>query len=113
VFEYGEQGPVDLDWITLALRECFEKDDVFRPEFLQAVLFLYRSGAKLSFSKEATAFLHEQGAAIIATHQATGHERDIKSGPYYHSAGALRPVWRLYEDTHSAFLQTLIPNQSG
>ncbi|KAF2831281.1 amidase signature enzyme [Ophiobolus disseminans] len=28
--------------------------------------------------------------------------------PYYYSTGTLRPVWKLYEDTHSAFLQSLV-----
>ena len=113
VFEFNEQGPVDLDWITAALHEYIQKNDVFRPEFLQAVLFLHTSGAKLSLTEEAIAFLCERGARTIATHQATGHERKMNPGPYYYSAGTLRPVWSLYDDTHSAFLQALIPDRKG
>ena len=113
VFSFDEQGPVDLDWVTLAVREYSEKDDVFRPEFLQAVLFLRTSGAKLSVTEEAITFLRERGATTISTHQAISHGRKAKPGPYYYSAGILRPIWRLYGDTHGAFLQALIPDGKG
>lgn len=113
VFEFDEEGPVHLNWIKRTVAEYCELDDVFQPDFLKAVLFCHTCEGELSITNEAAAFLREQGATIITTSQALSNERKICPGPYYYLGGGLRSVWKLYEDTHDAFLQATILDRRG
>jgi hypothetical protein len=113
VFEFDEQGPVDLNWITQAVKTYSDEDDVFQSGFLTTVLFWHDSATNLTVTNEATAYLHKQGTSGIFTHQATSRDKSIAPGPYYYAAGGLHPIWKLYEDTHDAFLQPLVLDQKG
>jgi hypothetical protein len=99
VFGFLGEGPVTRAWITSALMDDDDCDDVYRPKFLAAVLCWHSSTQKLEIEKEAIGFLQEQGATAIGTHQASTKGRIISPGPYHYSPNALRPVWKLYEDT--------------
>ncbi|KAJ8110763.1 hypothetical protein OPT61_g6474 [Boeremia exigua] len=113
VFEFTEKGPVQRKWVENIVAEYCELDDVFQPDFLKAVLFYHIGEERLIITEDAVAFLHEQGAVTITTRQAVGNERRICPGPYHYLPGSLRSVWRLYEDTHDAFLQATILDRSG
>lgn len=113
MFEFCEEGPVHLDWVKRIVGEYCELDDVFRIDFLKAVLFHHTCKEELIITNEAIAFLREQGATVITTHQAADDERNIRPGPYHYLAGSLRSVWKLYEDTHDTFLQSTILDRSG
>jgi hypothetical protein len=81
-------------------------------EFLSAILFTH-STKQFSVTSEAESYLRSLGAKIITTHHTNDDENQVASGPYYYAKEKLHAVWKLYEDTHGAFLHTLIINTNG
>jgi hypothetical protein len=90
-----------------------EEDDVFQSGFLTTVLFWHNSATNLTVNNEAIAYLQQQGTTDILVHQTTSCDTTIAPGPYYYAAGCLRAIWKLYEDTHNAFLQPLVVDRKG
>jgi hypothetical protein len=100
-------------WITRDVKTYKEEDDVFQSGFLTTVLFWHDSATNLTVNNEAIAYLQQQGATDIFIRQATSRDKTIAPGPYYYAAGCLRAIWKLYEDTHNAFLQPLVVDRKG
>jgi len=103
---------VSLNWIQ-SLIDNYTSDDVFQTEFLVGVLFTYGGDKKPEISPEAEAYLRSKGTKHIAFKQVTSQDHRPRPGPYLYSNLSLRPTWKLYEDSHGAFLHTLILGPVG
>ncbi|PSN70640.1 amidase signature enzyme [Corynespora cassiicola Philippines] len=110
-FEYDKEDPVELDWIRNKVKEYSTEDDVFRLEFLQAIVILHSYSESLKVTGPAREFLRGQGTRIVAARRIDEKEGWLSPGPYYHCNKNLRPIWKLYEDTCGAFLYTAIPGR--
>ncbi|KAF2690061.1 hypothetical protein K458DRAFT_399451 [Lentithecium fluviatile CBS 122367] len=111
VITYNNPGPVSFKWITQTIHDFFE-NDVFRSEFFRAVLFTH-SATQLDVTSKTELYLRLIGYRFIATQRTEKSEAQIASGPYFYADKNLHPAWKLYEDTHGAFLHTLIVNVNG
>ncbi|KAL8364203.1 hypothetical protein RB601_009782 [Gaeumannomyces tritici] len=79
-------------------------DDVFSQEFLQGVV-LVSTKPKLSLSKDAERLLANQGMRWKRIIQ--GDCENLTLGPHVVLGNVIAPVYKLYDDTHRAFLHCL------
>lgn len=79
-------------------------DDVFSQEFLQGVV-LVSAKPKLSLSKDAERLLADQGMRWKRILQ--GDYENLTLGPHVVVGDFIAPVYKLYDDTHRAFLHSL------
>lgn len=100
-------------WIKLALDEFYSKDDVFQREFLEAVLITHTGSDSLKVTSDAREYLRFQGAEIVTTRRLNSDSEMPTPGPYWFSNGHLHQAWKLYDDTHGAFLKTFVLGPTG
>ena len=110
---FCDKTDVTLDWIVTALDEFNSEDDVFQREFLETVLITYIGSDSLKITPKAREYLRSQGAGIVTSHRLNSHSENPIPGPYWFSNGHLHQVWKLYNDTHGAFLKTFVPGPTG
>ncbi|KAF1850932.1 amidase signature enzyme [Cucurbitaria berberidis CBS 394.84] len=113
LFEFDQHGSVQLEWIKDKLNGFSAADDTFRPEFLETIVISHTSNCDLRITEEARMYLFEKGATVVTARQIGIDDMNPKSGPYHYSGEILRPLWKLYEDTHGAFLHTLVPDENN
>lgn len=85
-------------------------DDVFREEFLEAVLFTAKAKTSIAVDESVLEFLSDVGSKWIGTLSAAV---SLASGPHIEDGLSLRPVFRVYDDSHGTFLHALGQDTSG
>ncbi|KAF2205659.1 amidase signature enzyme [Delitschia confertaspora ATCC 74209] len=100
-------------WIGSIIANYIAKDDVFTHEFLETIIFIYSGSNSLNITDDAREYLKSQGVKTVVTSPLSPSNKQLTSGPYLCSSGRLYQVWKLHEDTHGAFLHTLVPDLSG
>jgi hypothetical protein len=103
----GDTTKVTSNWIQGLIERYYSADDVFQDEFLHEVHFTYT--AKVEISEDAQSYLRAKGTKTISTRFVTSQQEHPRPGLYLFTNGSYFPVWKLYEDSHGAFLHTLIP----
>lgn len=97
-------------WAQQSLQKNRETDDVFRNEFLQAVLFISELASVIQVEKPALKYLTDIGVTWIGT--MTG-KTGLQAGPHIELGDTLTPVLRVFDDTHGAFLHALMKDEKG
>jgi hypothetical protein len=102
---------VEREWIIQQVSQ-FSKDDTFRSAFLENVVITHNGDHEIELTSEARSYLYDKGTNFVDTlHVSNGEDRP-SPGPYMYSNGTLRSIWKLYEDSHGAFLNTLVPDSN-
>lgn len=99
-----------VDWLKGTLQQALDVDDVFREEFLEAVLFTTKAKTSIVIDESALKFLTRKGSKWIGTLSEAG---SLASGPHIEAGLGLRPVFRVFDDSHGAFLRGLGQDKSG
>jgi hypothetical protein len=88
------------------VEEYCSVDDVWSKEFLNTILIFT---AAETIENPVLEFLASQGCKTIYVVHAS---RSIVKGPFFYSARGLFWVWKLFPDTHEAFITSTIPSQT-
>lgn len=106
--------PWSMDEVRHLLHGNEEPDDVDDQRFREFFIFHNPSGGLVELSEELVIHLQEhrisyacKGVEITTDRQ----NASLAVGPYLWQHGALRPICRLYDDTHSAVFTSVIPTQ--
>jgi hypothetical protein len=99
-----------MDWLRSLLQRNRDEDDVFREEFSEAVLFTANAETSIEVDDSALKYLTDAGSKWIGTSSKAG---SLASGPHINAGTSLRPVFRVYDDSHSTFLHALGQDTSG
>lgn len=109
-----EHTNITKDWLQALIFNELRKDDVFRLEFLEEVIFIGTSGVDVILDTGAKDFLQDIGTRSFELYDATKTSSMMPtSGPYAFIKGRLSKVWRLYDDTSRCFMITLKPTKQG
>jgi hypothetical protein len=102
-----------LKWIKEVVEKYKSIDDVWEEAFLATVLIIHPKRPDVDVSEDARAYLNARGTKRIITRTVNESETQILPGPYTFSGRSLYAAWKLYEDTHNAFLHTLVQDSKG
>jgi hypothetical protein len=102
---------VEEKWLERTIIRYKEVDDVFREEFLNGVLFTSRKTIEITAG--AKELLGTKGTSWIEMLNVTTGTSCPKPGPYYISGRQLFEIWELQDDSHGAFLNSLVPGAGG
>lgn len=102
---------VEEDWLRDTIVQYEKLDDGFRIEFLGGVVFT--GSPKVKFSPGAHKLLQSLGTRWIEVADAANSTSSPPPGPYYVVDTQLHDIWRLYEDSHGAFLTAFVPGVGG
>ena len=83
-------------------------DDVFCREFLRGVILVSEADGGAKLGHDASELLKSLGTIWIEHLQAGGAEMMPASGPYLVHDRKLYEIWRLYDDSHDAFVTSLL-----
>ncbi|KAI9689074.1 MAG: hypothetical protein M1822_000811 [Bathelium mastoideum] len=112
VISVGNKQEVSSEWLADIIKHYDSTDDVFCRAFLNGVLFTYVWPGSFTVTTEVEVYLKSQGTKLIGTHRVASSNVGPLPGPYLHFDGSLLPVWKLYEDSHGAFLEALVPGKT-
>lgn len=104
VINVDTETRVKVDWLKGTLQQTRDVDDVFREEFLEAVLFTTKAKTSILVDESALNFLTDTGCKWIGTLSAAG---SLASGPHIEAGLGLRPVSRVFDDSHGTSLHAL------
>lgn len=107
-----------LEWLESLQR----KDDVDHPSFQKHILFCGIEEGNINLGPDLTRHLQQNGIIYHTVEISTSGPQiispekftvqcPIPEGPYLLSGRQLRPIYRLYDDTHGACLEALQPSQ--
>jgi hypothetical protein len=102
---------VEEEWLKDIIAKYEEFDDVFRVDFLSGVIFT--GSPKIELTPAAYKLLQSLGTTWIEVADATNPASSPLPGIYYVIDKQLHDIWRLYEDSHGAFLTALVPGVGG
>jgi hypothetical protein len=102
---------VEEDWLKDIIAKYEDVDDGFRVDFLSGVIFT--GSAKIEFSPGANKLLQSLGTRWIEVADTANSASSPPPGIYYVIDKQLHDIWRLYEDSHGAFLTALVPGIDG
>lgn len=100
---------VTAKWLQWCL-DSSRRDDVFRDAFLTGVLFVFPGNSSHVITGEARKLLKSLGAVWLGTCDCS---YGFKQGPHAKRNRKFAPVYRLYDDTHGAFLHSMGPGPEG
>lgn len=104
-----DKRAVTADWLQAILNQYRSSDDVFRDDFLSGVLFTCTGSEHVQINHDARKLLESLGTSWIFYCHQTEDIAPLKPGPYVASDQQLFEIWKLYDDTHRAFVHALIP----
>ena len=95
-------------WLQEILNSFLASDDVFRLNFFQAVVFLSPRPDEVN--------IHEDAKELLLGYSTVYYEFypssvGIEQGVFLLSEGTLASVYRLYNDTHRAFLHSMVAHE--
>lgn len=100
---------VTVTWLQRCL-DSARGDDVFRDAFLTGVLFVFAGGSGHAITDEARELLKSLGTVWLET---CVYSHGFRQGPHVTRNRGFAPVYRLYDDTHGAFLHSMGPGPEG
>lgn len=100
---------VTATWLQRCL-DSTRRDDVFRDAFLTGVLFVFGSDSSHAITHEARELLKSLGTVWLET---CDYSYGFQQGPHVTRNRRFAPVYRLYDDTHGAFLHCMGPGPKG
>ncbi|KAK4237949.1 hypothetical protein C8A03DRAFT_44235 [Achaetomium macrosporum] len=108
----AEEGvALTLEWLDERLHKMEKDCDVYRRDlFFDGMVII---NPKLAPMTTAPSCLLEVGAEWLEIRSGKDVEDRPPPGPYLYANRALKPVYRLYDDTRGAFLIALRPKASG
>lgn len=86
-----------------------DKDDVFQPQFFCNVLFYGHPKADLQVDPDIEIQLKLRWGTIWHDFVVGDIDADVRPGPYIFTQGTTWQPWRIYRDTHGAFMSTFKP----
>ena len=95
---------VDADRLRAWRADLFDQDDVFHPAYLQHIIFGGADNIHLDPDVESVFESWETINVSFAPHL------EIIDGPYLVQNGEIYSVWRVYEDSQLAFVQSIWPS---
>lgn len=100
--------------ISSSILEEFEEtvldqDDVFQPEFFRNVLFYGHPKADLQVDPDIESHLKFHWGTVWHDFVVGDINANVRPGPYIFTQGTTWQPWRIYRDTHGAFMSTLKP----
>lgn len=107
----GGQTEVTKDWLSEAIKQYTDNDDVWHPAFMQGIVFNAPTSRKANLSAAAEAWLQEQNTEWVVHFDAASDEhKSLRSGAYIVLEGRIREVVRLYPDVYKTMLLALDPD---
>ncbi|KAK7402617.1 hypothetical protein QQX98_011629 [Neonectria punicea] len=104
-----EEPRITAHWLQETVDRWHRADDVFHPGFLETVIFVREEHIpEPVLDKDSWKLLDNKWKSQVAF--AVADREDIAEGPYYVRDGALHTVWRLFPDTHEAFMTAMLPH---
>lgn len=85
-------------------------DDVFRPEFLNGVVFFSTIDQVSSSSQIPSTLRQTWGTNFCVTLSTNAPKSDLPTGPHLLEEGKLFTVYRLYDDINGAFMTAIKPS---
>lgn len=86
-----------------------DQDDVFQPEFFRNVVFYGHSKANLQVDPDIESHLKFHWRTVWHDFVVGDINANVRPGPYIFTQGTTWQPWRIYRDTHGAFMSTFKP----
>jgi hypothetical protein len=102
---------VEEEWLKDIITKYEKLDDVFRIDFLSGVIFT--GSPKFELTPGAYKLLQSLGTRWIEVADTANPVSIPPPGVYYVIDKQLHDIWKLYEDSHGAFLTALVPGGDG
>ena len=104
-FRVRREQTIDADTLRDWRTRLLDNDDVFKSEFLREIIFGGVESGDVHITNEATKLFETWQTQNIryAPHL------DTSDGPYYVDQTYFYSVWRIYEDSNLAFVQSTWP----
>lgn len=99
------------EWLQDKVEKWNQDDDVLQSSFTANVIFTREKQDPMTeISPDSLQVLHEWQSNVVLT---TVDSQRLSEGPYYVQSGVLHTVWRLFCDTHEAFMTATIPQNEA
>ncbi|KAF3161108.1 hypothetical protein TWF788_002759 [Orbilia oligospora] len=103
---------ISSEWLEATITSMLSTDDVFRPFFLETVLF----GVFGKIQQSPT--ISEDGVKLLGRFGVKDHsilrvDDSIPSGPYFLQSGSIYQAMRLYPDPYGAFMYGVMQSEDG
>ena len=109
VIPLGCHGHVTETWLRQTIENYRSKDDVFRNDFLEGVVFSgVTSGSSLEISPAANELLESLGTGWVEILDVNDGDDIPLPGPYVTAGNHLLEIFRLYDDLQGAFMNGFI-----
>ncbi|KAK2737897.1 hypothetical protein FQN57_007348 [Myotisia sp. PD_48] len=105
-FYIAEDQTIDAKTLREWRVNYLEKDDVFHVDFLQQIIFGGCCQNEMHLTAEMQDIFHEWNTQKVLCDP----NLKISNGPYFALNGLVHSVWKVYEDDHLAFVQSLWPS---
>ena len=105
----GGQVKVTRDWLQQIIETYQSSDDVFCETFLGGVIFTGSSGKdNVEILPDAVQLLQSWGTTWTEVLDVDSKGNIPLPGPYLALGGHLLEIFRLYDDTHGAFMSAIV-----
>ncbi|KAH6971662.1 amidase signature domain-containing protein [Ilyonectria sp. MPI-CAGE-AT-0026] len=102
---------VSSEWLQDKVEKWNQDDDVFQSSFTANVVFIREKQDPVTeISPDSLQVLQEWQSNVVLT---TVDSQRLSEGPYYVQSGVIHTVWRLFSDTHEAFMTATIPRNEA
>ncbi|KAK0668812.1 hypothetical protein QBC41DRAFT_346816 [Cercophora samala] len=100
------EGPISCQSLQKAIQEDLQNDDVLSSSFLRSIVLVTE---ETSLDRETLGLLSSLGCERVFLVADT----NVGKGPLFFSCRGIFRVFRLYPDTHDAFVTSVIPSLAG
>ena len=116
VFKVDSLQSVTADILTSVVNAWLETDDVFRLDFLSRIIFLSSAVSEAWSLDERLKELLQKWSTrdvFVIFNESLQNEMLLSPGPYFSLHDGLHPAWRLFPDSHEAFIFPVVPAEEN
>ena len=104
------QVDVTKEWLSEAVNQYTKNDDVWRPAFMQGIVFNTPTSRRAVLSPAVEAWLQEHNTEwVVHFDGASDEHKSLRPGPDIFLEGRFREIVRLYPDVYKTMILALDP----